>query len=95
MSSDDRPAWLSPGLAIQVTTIIVSVAIGWGTISNKVSGVEERLAEIRQALPNKEAQELRIRQLEDRVARAESEVSVAQTWIQNTRERLAEKGWKP
>lgn len=37
----------------------------------------------------------RFRQIEDRTAKSESDILALDAWMRNTRERLAEKGWKP
>ncbi len=93
--SNNRAAWLTPGLFIQIITIIVSMTIGWATMNNKVQGLQERIAEIRAALPNNEALNYRLKVMDDRISRNESEYLAIDAWVRNTRERLAEKGWRP
>lgn len=92
---DERPPWLTPGLAIQVITIIVSMSIGWATMNNKVQALQEKIVDIRAALPNSGELNYRLKIMEDRITRTENEYLALDSWVRNTRERLAEKGWRP
>lgn len=97
-----RSILLDPRFLIQIATIIVTVAAFALNVNAKVASLSDKqielssaVSEVRAALPNREANDLRYKQLEERVARAETQCAVVDTWMRNTRERLAEKGWRP
>lgn len=93
--ADIKPSWVTPGLIVQLVTIIVSITFAWATLSNRLDQMQERLADIRQQLPNKELYDERMNAIRSDLAALQDKVGEQETWIRNTRERLAEKGWKP
>ncbi len=88
-------SWITPQLMIQIVTIIVTVTLAWATLSNRLDQMQERLMDIRQQLPNKELYDERMTNIQNRLRDLDSKVSEQDAWIRNTREKLAERGWKP
>lgn len=93
--SSSSKTWLNPQLIIQIVTIVVTVTLAWATLSNRLDQMQERLMDIRQQLPNKELYDERMGNLQRELADLKEKFSQQDTWIRNTRERLAEKGWRP
>lgn len=90
-----RPTWITPQLLIQVLTIVITITAAWVTLGNRLDILQEKLVAIQTQLPNKEVLDLKIKRLEEEQDRIARVVEIQDTWIRNTRERLAEKGWKP
>lgn len=88
-------SWLTPQLMIQIITIIVTVTLAWATLNNRLDQMQERLMDIRQQLPNKELYDERMSNIQIDLRNLREKVNEQDAWIRNTRERLAEKGWRP
>lgn len=88
-------SWLTPQLMIQIITIIVTVTLAWATLNNRLDQMQERLMDIRQQLPNKELYDERMANMQIDLRNLREKVNEQDAWIRNTRERLAEKGWRP
>ena len=94
--------WLTPDLIVKALAMAVTLAgLYWGIVarvdsaSSKVDALSSDLREIRASIPNREADKLIIQGLESRMDKLEKAYDVQDTWIRNTRERLAEHQWKP
>ncbi len=92
---EQRPQWLTPQLLIQVITIVVTLATAWAAISNRLANLQEKLVSIENRLPSREVIELKISAIERQMADLKTQVETQDAWVRNTRERLAERGWKP
>lgn len=88
-------SWVTPQLMIQIITIIVTVTLAWATLNNRLDQMQERLMDIRQQLPNKELYDERMSNMQVELRNLREKVNEQDAWIRNTRERLAEKGWRP
>lgn len=96
MSDAQRnPTWLTPQLIIQVLTIVITLATAWAAISNRLTSLQEKLVAIESRLPSREVIELKMNALERQVAELKAQLETQDAWVRNTRERLAERGWKP
>lgn len=80
---------------MQLATIVVSITLAWATLSNRLDQIQERVTDIRQQLPNKELYDERMTNMRQELDRLGRLVETQDAWIRNTRERLAERGWKP
>lgn len=97
-----RTAWLTPQLGLQLLMLFVAALSSWfltrsdvRSLNEKTMAMQQSLSSIQSQLPNKEALDLRLEAIERNIAEAEERLTRQETWQQNTRERLAEKGWKP
>lgn len=105
----ERPAWLTPDFVYKgIGSVLLVAALYWGIVhrvdslgaevnatAEKVNELNSSIREIRQSLPNREANELIIQGITGRVGKLESEMEKQATYLINLRERLAEKGWRP
>ena len=89
------PSWLTPQLVIQILTIIITLATAWAAISNRLANLQEKLVAIENRLPSREVLDIRLDAMEKQIATLGQRVDNQDAWVRNTRERLAEKGWKP
>lgn len=94
-NNSSMKAWVTPQLLIQIVTIVVSITLAWATLSNRLDQMQERLTDIRQQLPNKELYDERMQNIQRELKDLTERVNQQDVWIRNTRERLAEKGWRP
>lgn len=91
-----RPAWLTPGLLLQLGTIVVGIAMAWAALSAEMRGLAKQqnetaviIKEIRSEMPNGAALNERLRAMESRVDRLERQVETQSVYIQNVRETMA------
>lgn len=66
-----------------------------GRMRNDIQAVLGEIREIRQAIPNREALDIKIAGIEDRLKAVEGQQSTFVIQIQTMREKLAENGWRP
>jgi hypothetical protein len=92
---DRTPSWFSLELIVKAATIFFTLAGLYYGISTKVDRLSDEVREIKQSLPNKERDAEVMKQLAQRVAALEDAHRDIDTWVRNTRERLAEHGWRP
>lgn len=92
----NRLAWLTPGLLLQVGTIIVGFAMAWAALSSEMRGLGQKqaetnqtLKEIRSEMPNKDALNEKLRGMESRIDRLERQAETQAVYVQNLREMLA------
>lgn len=105
----EKPAWLTPDFVYKaIGSVLLVAALYWGIVHRvdslgaevnataaKVNELSGSIQEIRQSLPNREADALVISGIIGRVSKLESEMEKQETYLINLRERLAEKGWRP
>lgn len=75
--------------------MLITVTAAWVTLGNRLDVLQEKLVAIQGQLPNREVLDLKIKALEAEQERIARLVETQDAWMRNTRERLAEKGWKP
>lgn len=66
-----------------------------GRMRADIQAVLGEIREIRQAIPNREALEIKISSIEDRLKAVEGQQGTFTIQIQTMREKLAENGWRP
>jgi len=98
-----RVAWLTPQFGFQLltwsaTTLILLGGFAW-SIKGDVRSISEEqvrqgsaIQEIRQQLPNKEASDLRIKQIEDRLEVIDRYIDKTEARWDNVNTRLSRKG---
>lgn len=91
--SPTPPRWLTSELIIKAAGILVTLAGLYYGISAKVDRLSDDVKEIRQALPNKELDAQKMREIEKRLDKIELDYGAFDAWVRNTREKLAEHGW--
>jgi Tfp pilus assembly protein PilO len=96
LSHRERLAWLTPGLILQLATILVGISLAWAALSAELRGLAKQQAEtavvmkeIRSEMPNAAALNERLRSLESRLDRLDRQYETQAVYIQNMRERMA------